>query len=51
MILHGLAPNFKRSKAIFQINALIIIKMNIFSDQILNFHACGKFHTIKTFYF
>ena len=42
--LHGFAPDFKRSKAVFQIDAFIIIEMNIFSRCLLYLCLTGKLH-------
>ena len=44
--LRGFAPNFKRSKAVFHINTLVIVELDIFVNELLNLFAsnAGQHH-------
>lgn len=51
MRLRGLAPNFKRSKAVFHINTLIVVEMDILIHQLLNLLSSCWFAPVKAFGF
>ena len=37
--LHGFAPDFRESKAVFQVNALKIVEVDVLSNQFFNLTA------------
>ena len=47
--LGGLAPDFGRSEAVFHVDTLIIVKLDIFSYSLLHFGTAGKIHTVQAF--
>ena len=51
MELHGLTPDFGGSKAIFQVNTLKIVELDILGDNLFDFSSAGKVHTVQTFGF
>ena len=50
-ILSGLAPNFKRGKAIFERNTLKIVEMDVLGNELFHLGARGKAGAVQTFRF
>ena len=45
----GFTPDFKRSKAVFHINALVIIEMNILINHLLNLFPGDSLASVQAF--
>ena len=51
MTLRGFTPDFKRSKAVFHINALEVIKVDILINKLLNLFTGSWIASVETFSF
>ena len=49
--LHGLAPDFKRSEAVFQVDPLIIVELHILRYRLFGFSPARKFSSIQALRF
>jgi hypothetical protein len=49
--LGGLAPEFNRGEAVFERNALKIVEINVFRNELLNFGTRGEVSTVQAFGF
>ena len=49
--LHGLAPDFKGSEAVFQVDPLIIVKLHILRHRLFDFGPARKFSPIQALCF
>ena len=50
-ILSGLAPNFKRGKAVFERNTLKIVEIDVFGDELLHLRTGCEVRQIQAFRF
>ena len=50
-ILSGLAPNFKRGKAVYERNTLKNIEMDVLGDKLFHLGARGKAGAVQAFRF
>ena len=50
-ILSGLAPNFKRGKAVFERNTLKIVEMDVLGNELFHLGARGEAGAVQTFRF
>ena len=50
-ILSGLAPNFKRGKAVFERNMLKIVEMDVLGDKLFHLGARGEAGAVQAFRF
>lgn len=50
-ILSGLAPNFKRGKAVFERNTLKIVEMDVLGNELFHLDARGEAGAVQTFRF
>ena len=49
--LHGLAPDFKGSEAVFQVDPLIIVELHILRHCLFDLGPAGKFSPIQALCF